>query len=136
VWLRTPREEIAFTARPKIQSQSQIFRYGQSIFCLPHRPNFSVIFDLCIHWVSVVRVLKWKKIGRLGWFLKLKIDFENQILTLFDSYFWPFNNSQKKSNPFLWSVQSYLQSEMFLSNSVDMMKNLQSVPHFCNDVIS
>ena len=26
--LWTPREEIAFTARPKIQSQSQIFRYG------------------------------------------------------------------------------------------------------------
>ena len=45
--LRTPREEIAFTARPKIQSQSQIFRYGGSIFCLPHRPNFSDIFDLC-----------------------------------------------------------------------------------------
>ena len=53
--LRTPREEIAFTARPKIQSQSQIFRYGGSIFCLPHRPNFSDIFDLCLHWVSVVR---------------------------------------------------------------------------------
>ena len=53
--LRTPREEIAFTARPKIQSQSQIFRYGGSIFCLPHRPNFSDIFDLCFHWVSVVR---------------------------------------------------------------------------------
>ena len=54
--LRTPREEIAFTSRPKIQSQSQIFRYGGSIFCLPHRPNFSDIFDLCLHWVSVVRV--------------------------------------------------------------------------------
>ena len=53
--LRTPREEIAFTARPKIQSQSQIFRYGQSIFCLPHRPNFSDIFDLCLHLVFVVR---------------------------------------------------------------------------------
>jgi hypothetical protein len=53
--LRTPREEIAFTARPKIQSQSQIFRYCGSIFCLPHRPNFSDIFDLCLHWVSVVR---------------------------------------------------------------------------------
>ena len=53
--LRTPRGEIAFTARPKIQSQSQIFRYGQSIFCLPHWPNFSDIFDLCLHWVSVVR---------------------------------------------------------------------------------
>ena len=34
---------------------SQIFRYGRSIFCLPHRPNFSDIFDLCLHWVSVVR---------------------------------------------------------------------------------
>ena len=30
----------------------------------------------------------------------------------------------KKSNAFLWSVQSYRQSEMFLSNSVDVMKNL------------
>ena len=53
--LRTPREEIAFTARPKIHSHSQIFRYGRSIFCLPHRPNFSDIFDLCLHWLSVVR---------------------------------------------------------------------------------
>ena len=53
--LRTPREEIAFTARPKIQFQSQIFRHGRSIFCLPNRPNFSDIFDLCLHWVSVVR---------------------------------------------------------------------------------
>ena len=47
--LRTPREEIAFTARPKIPSQSQIFRCSRSIFCLPH-------LDLCLHWVSVVRV--------------------------------------------------------------------------------
>ena len=53
--LRTPREEIPFTARPKTQSQSQIFRYGGSIFCLPHRTNFPDIFDLCLHWVSVVR---------------------------------------------------------------------------------
>ena len=30
----------------------------------------------------------------------------------------------KKPMPFLWSVQSWLQSEMFLSNYVDMMKNL------------
>ena len=53
---RTPREEIAFTARPRIHSHSQIFRYGGSIFCLPHRPNFLDIFDLCLNWVSVVRV--------------------------------------------------------------------------------
>ena len=49
--LRSPREEIAFTAWPRIDSRSQIF----SIFCLPHRPNFSDISDLCLHWVSVVR---------------------------------------------------------------------------------
>ena len=53
--LRTPGEEIAFTAQLKIKSQSQIFRYGQSIFCLPHWPKFSDFFDLCLHWVSVVR---------------------------------------------------------------------------------
>ena len=52
--LRTPYEEIAFTARTKIHSHSQIFSYGQSIFCLPNRPNFSDIFDLCLHWLSVV----------------------------------------------------------------------------------
>ena len=52
-----PGEEIAFTVRPKINSHSQIFRYGQRIFCLPHQPNFSDFFDLCLHWVSVVRGL-------------------------------------------------------------------------------
>ena len=52
-----PREEVAFTAWPKIQSQSQIVRYGRSIFCLPHQPIFSDIFDLCLQWVSVVRAL-------------------------------------------------------------------------------
>ena len=33
----------------------EIKLYGQSIFCPPHRPNFSDIFDICLHWVSVVR---------------------------------------------------------------------------------
>ena len=68
--LRTPREEIAFTARPKIHSQSQIFRYGRSIFCLPHWPNFSDIFDLCLHWVSIVRGIShpcknWKSFSQI-----------------------------------------------------------------------
>jgi hypothetical protein len=53
--LRTPGEEIAFTAQPKIKSQSKMFLYGRSIFCLPHRPKISDFFDLCLHWVSVVR---------------------------------------------------------------------------------
>jgi len=56
--LRTPGEEIAFTARPKIKSQSQIYRYSRSIFCLPHRPKISAFFDLCLHWVSLVRSLE------------------------------------------------------------------------------
>ena len=38
----------------KIHSSSQILRYDRSIFCLPHRLNFSDIFDLCLHQVSVV----------------------------------------------------------------------------------
>ena len=54
--LRTSGDEIAFTARPKIKSQSQIYRYGRSILCLPHRPKISGFFDLCLHRVSVVRV--------------------------------------------------------------------------------
>ena len=53
---QTSRDEMAFTARPKIPSHSQIFRYGRSIFFLPHQPYFSDIFDLCLHWVSVVCV--------------------------------------------------------------------------------
>ena len=53
--LRTSGEEIPFTAQPKINSQSKIFRYSRSMFCLPHRPKFSDFFDLCFHWVSVVR---------------------------------------------------------------------------------
>ena len=44
--LRTPGEEIAFTARPKIKSQSQCYRYGRSIFQLSHRPKVSDFFDL------------------------------------------------------------------------------------------
>ena len=55
--LRTPSEEIAYTAQPKIKSQSQIFRYSRSIFCLPHQPKISDFFDSCLHWVSVVRGL-------------------------------------------------------------------------------
>ena len=37
------------------QLHFQIFRYGRSIFCLPHRPKISDFFDLCLRWVFVVR---------------------------------------------------------------------------------
>ena len=46
------------SAWPKINSHSKIFRYGWSIFCLPHWPKLSDFFDLCLHWVSKVRVCK------------------------------------------------------------------------------
>ena len=55
--LRMHSEEITFTARPKIKSQSQIYRYSRSKFCLPHRPEISDFFDLCLHLVSVFRDL-------------------------------------------------------------------------------
>ena len=53
--LRTHSEEITFTAWLKIKSQSQIYRYCRSIFCLPNRLTISDFFDLCLHWVSIVR---------------------------------------------------------------------------------
>ena len=75
--LWTPREIIAFTARLIIQFQFQIFRYSQSIFCWPHWPNFSDIFDLCPHWVSAVHVPKnqgtvlglWELVKSFKWYL-------------------------------------------------------------------
>ena len=85
--LRTPREQIAFIARPKIQSQSQIFRYGGSIFCLPHRPNFSDIFDLCLHWVSVVRGWWYEQVEQLGTNLKSKNKHWNNI---YPWIYWSF----------------------------------------------
>ena len=56
--------------------------------------------------------------------MTLKIDFEIQILALFDIYCWPFNKFHEKINTIFQLVQSWLQSEIFLSNSVEVMKNL------------
>ena len=57
------------------------------------------------------------------WKLTLKIRFWRFLTAIFGH----LRSLRKKSMPFLWSVQTWLQSEMFLSNSVDMMKNLQLV---------
>ena len=69
--LRTPGEEITFTARPKIKSQSQIDRYGRSTFCLPHRPKILGFFDLCLHWVSLVRGFGCRPSFIYSWLLEL-----------------------------------------------------------------
>ena len=54
---------------------------------------------------SFIDILQWK-FRTIGWFLMLKVDFENQILALFDVYFWPFNKSHEKINgdPQLFTV--------------------------------
>ena len=53
------------------------------------------------------------------WKLTLKTKFWHFLTAIFGHLV----SLMKKSNPFLQSVQSYLQSEMFLSNSIDIMKN-------------
>ena len=88
--LRTPREEIAFTARPKIHSHSQLFWYGGSIFCLPHRPNFSGIFDLGLHWVFVVRGFASPKIFCDYAPDKVHSSFELSLLLDLSLFFFPF----------------------------------------------
>ena len=119
--LRTPREEIAFTARPKIQSQSQIFRHGRSIFCLPHRPNFSDFFDLCLHWVSVVRVIYYLFRSKLLTNYKNVRVYQNIPDFLLDSYF-----SQTK----IYNTQRHLGmcSHFFLKK--DLLKVSKSQKHF------
>ena len=61
---------------------------------------------------------------RFEGFLKLKIDFENQIFALFNVYFWPFNKSHEKINT-IFVISAIIASIWnVFSNSIDMMKNL------------
>ena len=55
----------------------------------------------------------------------MKIDFENQILALFDGYFWPFNKSHEKNQIHFCQCNHIFSLKCFLSNSIDMMKTLQ-----------
>ena len=110
--LRTPREEIAFTTRPKIQSQSQTFTYDGSIFCLPHRPNFSNIFDLCLHWVSVVRDLQVQVKG------PALIDVVLNFLPSEPSGFW-LSSSHNKYNSY-----NFLHFIYFAHPKVNSLKEL------------
>ena len=67
--LQTPSEEIAFTAQPKIKSQSQILSYSQSMFCLPHQPKISNFFDLCLHCTGCPYSMVWRACDVLGYCL-------------------------------------------------------------------
>ena len=52
------------------------------------------IKNVLLNWYSPTKFF----LERFGWFLTLKIDFENQILAFFDIYFWPSNKSHEKIN--------------------------------------
>jgi hypothetical protein len=85
--LRMPREEIAFTPRPELHSHSQIFWYGQSIFCLPHWPNFSDIFDSRLHWGSVVR--------------------EKYVANFANFQYWNMNRVKKSKNVHMYVIYEW-----------------------------
>ena len=62
--LRMPGEEIAFTARSKINSQSQIFRYSWRTFCLPLWLKFLDFFDSSLGVCSPCNTPKRKLFNR------------------------------------------------------------------------
>ena len=47
----------------------------------------------------------------------LKIDFEYQILALFDVYFWPFNKSREKFNTFFFLTEGTTMSTIYDGDS-------------------
>ena len=101
------------------------------------KPNFlEILGTKVVQFWCYTKLIKTKKL-LLNWYFSM--DFFRKIRSIFDvenwlwksdfgtfwRLFWPFNKSHEKINAILWSVQLWLQSEMFLSNSIDMMKNLQ-----------
>ena len=119
--LRTPGQKIAFSARPKIHSHSQIFRYGGRTFCLPHRPEFSGFFDFSLHWVSIVRAnsyffhslryIMWSNSKVALLFYQIE-SWMNGISILLSKLFWPtarkkFSSDREK---LLRSLEQFIQS--------------------------
>ena len=60
--------------------------------------KFKKTKKLLLNWYFSTKNVEKYFLERFEGFLMLKIDFENQILTLFDVYFWPFNKSHEKIN--------------------------------------
>ena len=60
------------------------------------KPNFlEILGTKVVQFWCYTKLIKNKKVAPK---LMLKINFENQILALFDVYFWPFNKSHEKIN--------------------------------------
>jgi hypothetical protein len=74
--LQTLREEIAFTARPKINSQSQIFRYGHFVCHIGPIFQNSLTYAFIAQWymrVQRVKIEVFKKYFLMLFQLKLII---------------------------------------------------------------
>ena len=105
------------------------------------KPKFSEILGTkVVQFWCYTKLVKTKNVP-LNWYFSTKFFFR-KIRGFFDVENWLWKSdfgtfwqlflailqvSWKNRIHFLWSVQSYLQSEMFLSNSIDMMKNLLRV---------
>ena len=79
---------------------------------------------LLLNWYFSTKIF----LERFEGFLMLKIDFENQILALFDVYFWPFNKSHEKIN-IIFVISAIIASiwNVFIKFQHD--EKLKIVPH-------
>ena len=128
--LRKPREEIAFTARPKIHSHSQIFRYGGSIFCLPHRPIFSDILDLCLHWVSVVRGHKCVSLSCQN-FTAASLSFPHLVFSLISKFIE--RNRFSISANVIELLMTYCSCQTVVTKLTDNFRWMWSMKWFCTE---
>ena len=70
---------------------------------------------MLLNWYFSMKIF----LERFKGFLKLKIDFENQILHFLTSIFGHLTSLMEKSIPFLWSVQFYLATMCLVYNWLD-----------------
>ena len=96
------------------------------------KPNFLEILETkIVQFWYYTKLIKTKNM-LLHWYYSTKkvrkirmiVDVENRVWKSDFGILDHLTSLMKKSRTFLWSVQTWLQSEMFLSNSVDMMKDL------------
>ena len=102
------KSQIFRNFRNKSRSILMLHKISKNKKCAPKL----ILFNEKIFWNDSDDFWWWK--------LTLKIRFWHFLTAIFGH----LTSLMNKSNAFLWSVQSYLQSEMFLSNSVVLMKYL------------
>ena len=108
---------MVFTAWLKINSHSQFFRYGQSIFYLPRRPKFLDFFDLCLNWVSIY---SWS-IGHI---------LEHEFFCL-GCLGWAGSKEKKSGFEFFWATfEGVFSNFLRAKNFFFFWKHCRKFPHF------